>query len=88
LLGPSHHVYSRRCFLSTADEYATPLGPLPIDHEVVEQLRSTGQFDEMNLRVDEAEHSLELHASFIASVMRGRAFTLVPVMVGALSVER
>lgn len=88
MLGPSHHVYSRRCYLSTADEYSTPLGPLKIDHAVVADLRATGQFDDMPLRVDEAEHSLELHTSFIASVMRGRDFTLVPIMVGALSPER
>lgn len=87
LLGPSHHVYSRRCYLSTADEYSTPLGPLKIDRAVVDDLRATGQFDDMPLRVDEAEHSLELHTSFIASVMRGRDFTLVPIMVGALSPE-
>ncbi len=36
----------------------------------------------------QAEHSLELHTPYIASVMRGRAFTLVPIMVGALSTER
>jgi len=88
LIGPSHHVYSRRCYISTADEYSTPLGPLKIDHALVADLRATGQFDDMPLRVDEAEHSLELHTSFIASVMRGRDFTLVPIMVGALSPER
>jgi AmmeMemoRadiSam system protein B len=88
LLGPSHHVYSRRCYLSTADEYSTPLGPLKIDRAVVDDLRASGQFDDMPLRVDEAEHSLELHTSFIASVMRGREFTLVPIMIGALSPER
>lgn len=88
LLGPSHHVYSRRCFLSTADEYSTPLDPLPIDKAVVQELRASGLFDDMPLAVDEDEHSLELHTSFIASVMRGRDFTLVPIMVGAIAAER
>jgi AmmeMemoRadiSam system protein B len=88
LLGPSHHVYSRRCFLSTADEYATPLGALKIDKAVVDALRASGLFEEMSLSVDEAEHSLELHTSFIASAMRGHDFRLVPIMVGALNAER
>jgi len=26
LLGPSHHVYTRKCVLSSAQEYSTPLG--------------------------------------------------------------
>jgi AmmeMemoRadiSam system protein B len=90
LLGPSHHVYSRRCFLSTADAYETPLGPLRIDKELVAELRGSGIFDDMPLSVDEAEHSLELHTSFIASVMKNAPhdFTLVPIMVGAISAER
>ena len=88
MLGPSHHVYSRRCFLSTADDYSTPLGPLKIDKAVVEELRASGLFEDMSLSVDEAEHSLELHTSFIASAMRGHDFLLVPIMVGALAADR
>ncbi|KAF8054760.1 memo1 [Scenedesmus sp. PABB004] len=34
-----------------------------------------------------AEHSLELHTPYIAKIMAGRPFTLVPIMVGALSTE-
>lgn len=41
----------------------------------------------MPSQVDEAEHSLELHLPYIAYVMRGRQFTLVPIMVGALDWE-
>jgi hypothetical protein len=29
LLGPSHHVYSRKCALSSAQHYSTPLGEQP-----------------------------------------------------------
>jgi hypothetical protein len=32
ILGPSHHVYLDGCALSKCKEYATPLGPLPLDH--------------------------------------------------------
>lgn len=35
-----------------------------------------------------AEHSLELHTPFIARVMKGREFKLVPIMVGSLSTDR
>jgi hypothetical protein len=35
----------------------------------------------------QAEHSLELHTPYIVHTMRGSAFKLVPIMVGALSSE-
>jgi len=85
LLGPSHHVYTRKCALSSADHYDTPLGPLAIDQDIYAELKATGEFEMMRLAVDEAEHSLELHTPYIARVLRSTNFTLVPIMVGALN---
>ena len=65
LLGPSHHVYSTRCWLTTTTAYDTPLGPLPIDLATVASLRETGMFDDMERDVDEHEHSMELHCPYI-----------------------
>ena len=64
LLGPSHHVFLRRCALSKCAAYATPLGDLAVDRGVYE-LRATGHFVDMDVDVDEAEHSLELHLPYI-----------------------
>ncbi|KAG2485426.1 hypothetical protein HYH03_015807 [Edaphochlamys debaryana] len=87
LLGPSHHVYSRKCMLSSQVSYETPLGSMEIDQEVYAQLRATGQFEAMSQDVDEAEHSLELHTPYIVHTMRGQPFKLVPIMVGALTTD-
>eukprot|EP00879_Flechtneria_rotunda_P006851 GHRR01007196.1.p1 GENE.GHRR01007196.1~~GHRR01007196.1.p1 ORF type:complete len:235 (+),score=56.16 GHRR01007196.1:471-1175(+) len=87
LLGPSHHKYTRKCVLSLAQEYGTPLSKLPIDQAVYADLRATGVFDYMDLDEDEAEHSLELHTPYIAKIMGSRQFTFVPIMVGSLSFE-
>ncbi|KAF6252920.1 MEMO1 family [Scenedesmus sp. NREL 46B-D3] len=87
LLGPSHHLATRKCMLSSAQEYTTPLGALPIDQEVYAALKATGAFEQMGRDADEAEHSLELHTPYIAQVMRPRQFSLVPIMVGALTTE-
>ncbi|PNH10686.1 Protein MEMO1 [Tetrabaena socialis] len=89
LLGPSHHVFSRKCMLSSQEEYGTPLGSMRIDQEVYAELKATGQFDLMSRDVDEAEHSLELHSPYIFHTMRGQAagYTLVPIMVGALTTQ-
>lgn len=41
----------------------------------------------MDSAADEAEHSLELHLPYIVHVMRGHPFSLVPIVVGAVSGE-
>ncbi|TMW56516.1 hypothetical protein Poli38472_006526 [Pythium oligandrum] len=82
ILGPSHHFYLRGCAVSSATEYETPLGNIPIDQEVNEQLINSGKFARMTLDVDEDEHSIEMHLPFIYKVMNGRKFTAVPILVG------
>jgi AmmeMemoRadiSam system protein B len=66
-------------------QYATPLGPLPLDRAVAAALLKTGLFETMPLSVDAKEHSIELHAPFVAHIFRGQPVTLVPILVGALS---
>lgn len=83
LLGPSHHHFTRKCALSTASVYKTPLGDLPIDHEVYDELRASGRFEDMDLSVDEAEHSMEMHLPYLAKVFQGTSVKIVPIMVGA-----
>ncbi|KAJ8751848.1 hypothetical protein K2173_026046 [Erythroxylum novogranatense] len=87
LLGPSHHYYTPKCALSTATVYKTPIGDLPIDLEVIEELKATGKFELMDLRVDEAEHSMEMHLPYLAKVFEGHPIKVVPILVGAVSAE-
>ncbi|KAL9226748.1 hypothetical protein vseg_002522 [Gypsophila vaccaria] len=87
LLGPSHHYYTPKCALSSATVYKTPIGDLPIDLEVIEELKATGKFEMMNIRVDEAEHSMEMHLPYLAKVFEGHPVKVVPILVGAVSAE-
>ncbi|CAI0444238.1 unnamed protein product [Linum tenue] len=101
LLGPSHHYYTPKCALSTATVYKTPIGDLPIDQEgnsdmfwithsvvpLIEELKATGKFELMDLRVDEAEHSMEMHLPYLAKVFKGHQVKVVPILVGALNAE-
>ncbi|XP_039141398.1 protein MEMO1 [Dioscorea cayenensis subsp. rotundata] len=87
LLGPSHHYYTPNCALTKATIYSTPLGDLPIDLEVVEELQATGKFEFMDLNKDEAEHSMEMHLPYLAKVFHGHPVKIVPILVGALSSE-
>lgn len=84
VIGPSHHVYTKHCLLSPAASYSTPQGQVEVDQEVYQQLLQTGHFLQMQLHVDEAEHSLELQMPFIMHTMREQPFKLVPIMVGAI----
>lgn len=38
---------------------------------VIEELKATGEFEMMELHVDEAEHSMEMHLPYLAKVFEG-----------------
>jgi hypothetical protein len=38
---------------------------------VIEELSATGKFEFMDLSVDEAEHSMEMHLPYLAKVFQG-----------------
>lgn len=84
IVGPSHHYYTPRCCVSGCATYATPLGDLALDTATADELRATGAFDVMDVSVDEAEHSIEMHLPYVVHVMGHRPFRIVPVLVGAL----
>ena len=88
ILGPSHHFCLSGCALSSCSRYATPIADLLLDQSVNGDLLATGEFETMDLKTDEAEHSIEMHLPYIAKLMTGRAFTIVPVLVGSLSLAR
>ena len=87
ILGPSHHWHTRRCALSRATAYRTPLGDVPVDVQMIAELHASGLFDSMTMAVDEAEHSLEMHVPYLQHCLGASPFKLVPVMVGSLSAE-
>ncbi|KAM7513304.1 hypothetical protein LguiB_012179 [Lonicera macranthoides] len=86
LLGPSRHYYMPKCALTRATIYKTPVGDLPIDLEVNEELKATGKF-ELMVQVDEAEHSMEMHLPYLARVFHGYSVKVVPILVGAVNAE-
>ena len=62
--------------------YATPLGEVPIDRKVVDDLRKRSGFVSQ-LGVDRGEHSLELQLPFLQRVLG--EFQLVPILVGKMT---
>jgi AmmeMemoRadiSam system protein B len=90
ILGPSHHVCLSGCALTQCTRYRTPLYDLMIDQSINQELLATGQFEQMSISTDEAEHSIEMHLPYIAKVMESRSdqFTVVPILVGSLNPSR
>lgn len=88
ILGPSHHVYFKNSvLLSKYDNYGTPLGNLPVDKKVGEELKKTGLFKYMSSTVDEGEHSFEMHAPFIKYVLQESGITgvtIIPLLISDL----
>ncbi|KAH8835778.1 MEMO1 family [Flagelloscypha sp. PMI_526] len=87
ILGPAHHIRLRRCALSACKTYQTPIGDLPLDLETIAELHATNQFDVLSIKNDEAEHSIEMHLSYVRKVFEGQDIKIVPIVVGAISQE-
>lgn len=81
ILGPSHHVYFRGAQLTPFREYQTPLGNVPVDRLVVDDLHKTGIFEVMTKETDEDEHSFEMHMPFIYKMSEG-SISIVPILLG------
>ncbi len=73
--------------MSILKKFETPLYDLKVDSKINADLEATGEFQWLNKKTDEDEHSIEMHLPYIAKVMEGFDFTIVPIMVGSLSVE-
>eukprot|EP00928_Gymnodinium_smaydae_P028672 TRINITY_DN21814_c0_g1_i1.p1 TRINITY_DN21814_c0_g1~~TRINITY_DN21814_c0_g1_i1.p1 ORF type:complete len:361 (+),score=81.62 TRINITY_DN21814_c0_g1_i1:58-1140(+) len=99
VLGPSHKKRIGGCALPSrsAEAYDTPFGRLQLDLDAIEELRETGDFEELALSDDEAEHSVEMQLPFTALALeaaRAKADgedvperLLLPVLVGQLGSE-
>jgi AmmeMemoRadiSam system protein B len=82
LLGPSHRVAFGGLAVSSAWQFSTPLGDVPVDQEAVALIRALPQVTVLD-RAHAREHSLEVHLPFLQVVLGD--FALVPLVVGAAS---
>ena len=83
LIGPAHRVAVRGVALSSADEWVTPLGRLPVDRAAVEALavRPGVTVDD---RAHAPEHCLEVHLPFLQRVLRD-GWTIVPALASGVT---
>ena len=85
LLGPAHRVYLEGLALPDATTFATPLGDIEIDQELVNTVRRFPQVTVMD-SAHAQEHSLEVHLPFLQIVLED--FSLLPLVVGEVNQDQ
>lgn len=82
LLGPSHRVPLYGLAASSASDFATPLGTVPIDQAALAMLSDLPQVSVLDA-AHAMEHSLEVQLPFLQTVLD--RFRLVPLVLGEAS---
>lgn len=87
VLGPSHSMYVSNCTIADATEAECPLGNIPFDVEVCENLLKNHSklFKKLNVRQAAQEHSLEMEFPLLKFMFKDHPFKIVPIMVGDVS---
>jgi AmmeMemoRadiSam system protein B len=82
IVSPLHQPYPGQILTSSHEAYATPLGPIPVDREMLERLGSElaqrGGYRLQAVAYDQ-EHSLEIELPFLQRAI-GSDFRLLPIM--------
>lgn len=84
LIGPSHFVHFRGIAGSSASQFQTPLGPVPVDEQAYAKVKDLPQFV-ISDKAHSREHSLEVHLPFLQVLLP--RFSIVPLVVGEATPE-
>jgi len=79
LIGPAHRVAFKGIAVTNMDKFATPLGDIAIDSELVKQSLTLDNVN-TNDHAYDMEHSLEVQLPFLQTVLHD--FTLMPCVAG------
>ncbi|SFM88971.1 AmmeMemoRadiSam system protein B [Thermodesulforhabdus norvegica] len=86
VISPSHQAYFQGASVYTLGGYETPLGIIPLDRELIDQLLSVCPVVRDLPDPHAREHSLEIQLPFL-QVMLGKDFLLTPIMIGTQSYD-
>jgi AmmeMemoRadiSam system protein B len=85
ILGPSHRVYLEGASVGNWDAYATPLGKVPVNKEIVNALLNMGEPFHFVEQAHIMEHSVETQIPFLQRVLKN--FDIVPIVMGITSLR-
>jgi AmmeMemoRadiSam system protein B len=80
VVGPSHREYFNGVSIYPGDAYETPLGTIPINKEIREELLKEKTLISSSDAGHHSEHSIEVQLPFLQSVLSD--FSFVPVIMG------
>ena len=81
VLSPSHYFHLSDGALMEATHFQTPLGDIPLNLKLCEELTSLEQV-RWNSKVFEKEHALETHLPFLQVLLEN--FELIPLIIGKI----
>ena len=85
IIAPSHRAFFGGASVSNVGGYRTPLGVVPLDHELIDDLYKNTSIIGYNPQADTGEHSLEIQLPFLQIVLG--AFSLTPVIMGIQDID-
>jgi len=85
ILGPIHDKREKGLFLSNSYSFYTPLGNIPVDKEMSEELEFHGSFFEINDIPHLGEHSIEILLPFVKYCFPNAS--IVPILMGQPKVQ-
>jgi len=80
LVGPSHHTFFKASSVYNKGEWKTPLGIVPINQDIAEQLITADKTIDFYPQAHTYEHSLEVQIPFLQTILD--SFKIVPVIIG------
>ncbi len=84
LLGPAHRVPLHGLAVPAAEQFATPLGTVPVDRAALAAVADLPQVHELDMAFD-GEHCLEVQLPFLQAALTD--FSIVPLLVGDASAD-
>lgn len=85
IVAPSHRAYFDGASIYRSGGYRTPLGVVPLDHEIIDALCQDTSLFQYVARAETQEHSLEIQLPFLQLVLP--QFRLTPILMGNQSLE-
>ena len=83
VIGPSHRAFFSGAALSSADQWATPLGSVPVDRSACDALSQSDHGARVFDDAHESEHSIEVQLPFLQTTLGD--FKLLPILMADFS---
>ncbi|MEA1917855.1 MAG: AmmeMemoRadiSam system protein B [Campylobacterota bacterium] len=80
LIGSSHHISFNGASIYTQGDYATPLGEVSVNHNIVKALTNSSKYFTYNPNAHNKEHTLEVQLPFLQTIY-GSELNIVPIIV-------